>query len=134
MSPSVSHVELVASERPSSPRPGVAPAPAAGTGAPDLARAELAAEDFLDALGVSLESEHLRATPGRMARAWAEMLTPRLSPRAVGVVIIAEHSCMTLRGARATGSSTVTSTLLGRFREDPRCRQEFLALSGITAA
>lgn len=181
---------------------------------PDLARAELAAADFLDALGMSLESEHLRATPGRMARAWAEMLSPRpfalttfpneegydemvivrdvpvrsicehhllpftgraavgylpgerivglsklarivehfacrpqtqerltkqvadwlqdnLAPRAVGVVVSAEHSCMTLRGAQATGSSTVTSTLLGRLRDDPRSRQEFLALTGI---
>jgi len=43
----------------------------------DMARAELAAADFLQALGVSLDSPHLRATPGRMARAWAEMLTPR---------------------------------------------------------
>ena len=186
------------------------------TAEPDLARAELAAEDFLDALGLSLDSEHLRATPARMARAWAELLTPRpfalttfpneegydelvvvkdvpvrsicehhllpftgraavgylpgerivglsklarivehfacrpqtqerltkqiadwlqdnLAPRAVGVVITATHSCMTLRGAQATGSSTVTSTLLGQLREDPRSRQEFLALSGIAA-
>lgn len=186
------------------------------TAKPDLARAELAAQEFLEALGVPLESEHLRATPGRMARAWAEMLTPRpfnlttfpneegydemvmvrdvpvrslcehhllpftgracvgylpggrvvglsklarivehfacrpqtqerltkqvadwlqenLSPRAVGVVIVAEHTCMTLRGAQATGSSTVTSTLLGQLRDDPRSRQEFLSLSGIAA-
>lgn len=179
----------------------------------DLEQAELAAGDFLAALGVSLESEHLRATPGRMARAWSQLLTPRpfalttfpndegydelvvvrdvpvrsicehhllpftgraqvgylpgecivglsklarvvehfacrpqtqerltrqvadwlqdrLSPRAVGVVITAEHSCMTLRGALADGSSTVTSTLLGQLRDDPRSRQEFLALAG----
>jgi GTP cyclohydrolase IA len=182
----------------------------------DLAAAETAAADFLRALGISLDSEHLRATPGRMARAWAEMLTPRpfemttfpneegydelvlardipfrsvcehhllpftghacvaylpgdrilglsklarvvehfacrpqtqerltkqvadwlqdqLAPRAVGVVMSAEHSCMTLRGAQATGSSTVTSTLLGRLRSDPRSRQEFLSLAGATA-
>lgn len=186
------------------------------TGMPDLVRAELAAEDFLEALGVQLESEHLQATPGRMARAWAEMLTPRpfdlttfpndegydelvmvrdvpvrsicehhllpftgrasvgylpgdrivglsklsrivehfacrpqtqerlttqvanwlqenLSPRAVGIVVTAEHSCMTLRGVRADGTSTVTSTLLGQLREDPRSRQEFLTRSGIPA-
>jgi GTP cyclohydrolase I len=41
----------------------------------------------------------------------------------------AEHTCMTLRGVRAAGSSTVTSTLLGAFREDPRSRAEFLALT-----
>ncbi len=46
-------------------------------GAPDLDRAELAAEDFLRALGVSLDTDHLLATPRRMAHAWAEMLTPR---------------------------------------------------------
>nr|WP_240977640.1 GTP cyclohydrolase I FolE [Planctomonas sp. JC2975] len=182
---------------------------------PDLDRAEAAAEDFLEALGISLDAEHLRATPGRMARAWAEMITPlpfefttfpndegydelvvvrdvpvhsicehhllpfvgrasvgylpgerivglsklarivehfarrpqtqerltkqvadwlqdNLDPRAVGVVITAEHSCMTLRGACAIGASTITSTLLGQLREDPRSRQEFLALAGAT--
>lgn len=180
---------------------------------PDLHAAAIAAADFLEALGVHLDSEHMRDTPTRMARAWAEMLTPRpfdlttfpndegydelvlarnipfrsicehhllpftgrasvgylpgdrilglsklarivelfscrpqtqerltkqvadwlqdhLEPRAVGVVVTAEHSCMTLRGAHATGSSTVTSTLLGQLRTDPRSRQEFLALSG----
>lgn len=180
---------------------------------PDLIAAEAAAADFLKALGMRHDSEHLRATPGRMARAWAEMLTPRpfnlttfpndegydelvlardipfrsicehhllpftghacvgylpgervlglsklarvvehfacrpqtqerltkqtadwlqerLGAKAVGVVIKAEHSCMTLRGALATGSSTVTSTLLGTLRTDPSSRQEFLALAG----
>jgi GTP cyclohydrolase I len=43
----------------------------------DLPAAEAAAADFLTALGISLESPTLAATPGRMARAWAEMLTPR---------------------------------------------------------
>lgn len=184
---------------------------------PDLARAELAAEDFLRALGMHLDSEHLMATPGRMARAWAEMITPRsfelttfpneegydemvlvrdipvrsicehhllpftgrasvaylpgerivglsklarvvenfarrpqtqerltkqvaewlqdhLRPEGVGVIVAAEHSCMTFRGVQATGTSTVTSTLLGRLREDPPSRQEFLALSGLFSA
>jgi len=180
---------------------------------PDLDRVEQAAFMFLQALGIATDAPGLARTPRRMARAWAEMLTPRpfelttfpndegydelvlardipfrsvcehhllpftgvahvgylpaqrilglsklarvvelfacrpqtqerltkqvadwlqehLSPRAVGVVIAAEHSCMTLRGAHATGSSTVTSTLLGRLRSDPRSRQEFLSLSG----
>lgn len=182
----------------------------------DMAAAEAAAADFLRALGVGLDTEHLRATPGRMARAWAEMLTPReftattfpndegydelvlardipfrsvcehhllpfvgtacvaylpgerilglsklarivqhfacrpqtqerltrqvalwlqeqLDPKAVGVVLRAEHSCMTLRGVQATGSSTVTSSLLGGLRKDPRSRAEFLALAGAGA-
>ena len=182
----------------------------------DLAGAEVAAAAFLRALGISLESESLRGTPGRMARAYAELFTPRdfdlttfpndegydelvlarniplrsvcehhllpfvgtvhigylpgdrilglsklarvaehfacrpqvqerltkqiadwlaeqLHPRGVGVVIEAEHSCMTLRGVHAVGSSTVTSTLLGTLREDARSRQEFFALTGVTA-
>lgn len=182
----------------------------------DLARAELAAADFLHALGMNLDAEHLRATPARMARAWAEMLSSRpfelttfpndegydemvvvrnvplrsicehhllpftgvatvgylpgdrivglsklarivehfsarpqtqerltkqiadwlqdnLRPRAVGVVVSAEHSCMTLRGAQAIGSSTVTSALLGSLRDDPRSREEFLSLARIVS-
>jgi GTP cyclohydrolase IA len=183
---------------------------------PDLAAAELAAGQFLRALGVELDSESLRGTPGRMARAYAELFTPRpfnlttfpndedydelvlarsipvrsvcehhllpftgtahvgylpghrilglsklarivehfarrpqvqerltkqvadwlytsLRPRGVGVVIEAEHTCMTLRGVQAVGSRTVTSTLLGTLREDPRSRQEFFALTGVSA-
>ncbi|GAB3144111.1 GTP cyclohydrolase I FolE [Microbispora hainanensis] len=179
----------------------------------DLAAAERAAGEFLEALGISTDSESLRDTPARMARAYAELFTPRpfdlttfpneegydelvlarsipvrsvcehhllpfagvahvgylpgdrilglsklarvvehfarrpqvqerltkqvadwlaerLRPRGVGVVIEAEHTCMTLRGVRAVGSTTVTSTLLGILREDARSRQEFFALTG----
>jgi GTP cyclohydrolase I len=180
----------------------------------DVAAAERAAGQFLTALGVSLDSEGLRETPGRMARAYAELFSPRpfdlttfpndegydelvlardvpvrsvcehhllpfvgvahvgylpgdrilglsklarivehfacrpqvqerltkqiadwlsdqLHPQGVGVVIEAEHTCMTLRGVRATGSRTVTSTLLGSLRSDARSRQEFFALTGV---
>jgi GTP cyclohydrolase I len=180
----------------------------------DLAAAERAAGDLLRALGVDTDSESLRATPGRMARAYAELFTPRpfdlttfpndegydelvlarsipvrsvcehhllpfvgvahvgylpdsrilglsklarvvehfasrpqvqerltkqvadwlctqLAPKGVGVVIEAEHTCMTLRGVRASGSSTVTSTMLGALRSDARSRQEFFALAGV---
>jgi GTP cyclohydrolase I len=180
----------------------------------DLAAAEDAAAAFLRALGVSLDSESLQGTPGRMARAYAELFTPRpfdlttfpndegydelvlargipvrsvcehhllpftgvahvgylpderilglsklarvvehfacrpqvqerltkqvadwlndqLHPRGVGVVIVAEHACMTMRGVQAAGSSTVTSTLLGTLRADAASRQEFFALSGV---
>jgi GTP cyclohydrolase I len=182
----------------------------------DLVAAEQAATDFLHALGINTDSESLQATPGRMARAYAELFTPRefdlttfpndegydelvlardipvrsvcehhllpftgvahvgylpgerivglsklarivehfscrpqvqerltkqvadwlqdsLAPRGVGVVIEAEHSCMTLRGVRAAGATTVTSTLLGCLRADARSRQEFFALSGVRA-
>ena len=75
--------------------------------------------------------EHFGSRPQlqeRMTKQIADLLEEELSPRGVGVVIEAEHSCMTLRGVRARGSSTVTSTLLGLLREDPRSRQEFLSL------
>lgn len=181
----------------------------------DLGPAEDAAAAFLAALGVRLDSEGLADTPGRMARAYAELLTPRpfelttfpndegydelvlarriplrsvcehhllpfvgvahvgylpgerilglsklarvvehfacrpqvqerltkqiadwltarLDPQGVGVVIEAEHCCMTLRGVQAVGSSTVTSTLLGTLRTDARSRAEFFALTGIS--
>ncbi|MFC4008395.1 GTP cyclohydrolase I FolE [Nonomuraea purpurea] len=178
----------------------------------DLDAAEEAARRFLDALGVSMDSESLRGTPGRMARAYAELFTPRpfelttfpndegydelvlvrdiplrsvcehhllpftgtahvgylpgprivglsklarvvehfacrpqvqerltkqvadwlqeqLQPRGVGVVIQADHTCMTLRGAQSPGAHTITSTLLGTLREDARSRAEFLSLA-----
>jgi GTP cyclohydrolase I len=179
----------------------------------DLDAAERAAADFLEALGLQLDTESLRQTPKRMAQAYAELLTPRefdlttfpndegydelvlvraipvksvcehhllpftgvahvgylpgarilglskiarvvelfahrpqvqerltkqiadwlqeqLQPRGVGVVIEAEHLCMTLRGVRAAGARTLTSTLLGTLRDDPRSRAEFLGLVG----
>lgn len=181
----------------------------------NLAQAERAAAAFLTALGVPTDAGATVDTPGRMARAYAEMLTPRsfdlttfandeaydelvlaraipvqsvcehhmlpflgtayvgylpgqrilglsklarvvelfarrpqvqerltkqiadwlqthLRPRGVGVVIEAEHMCMTVRGVRAGGASTITSTLLGTLREDPRSRAEFLALATST--
>ena len=180
----------------------------------DLAAAERAAADFLQALGVSLDSESLRDTPRRMAQAYADLLTPRdfnvttfpndegydelvlvrdipirsvcehhllpfvgvahvgylpgdrilglsklarvvelfahgpqvqerltkqiadwldaqLRPRGVGVVVEAEHLCMTLRGVQAAGARTLTSTLLGALRENPGSRAEFLDLTGV---
>jgi GTP cyclohydrolase I len=182
----------------------------------DLEAAEQAAGAFLHALGIPLSGENLRATPRRMVRAYAELLTPepfeattfpndegydelvlardiplrslcehhllpftgtacvgylpgdrilglsklarvvehfarrlqvqerltkqvaewlieRLEPRGVGVVIRAEHTCMTLRGVHATGSTTLTSAMLGTLRSDPRSRAEFFALTGIGA-
>ncbi|WP_244905209.1 GTP cyclohydrolase I FolE [Streptomyces agglomeratus] len=180
----------------------------------DLTAAELAAGQFLQALGIDTGSESLRGTPGRMARAYAELFSPRpfdlttfpndegydelvlarsiplrsvcehhllpfvgtahigylpghrilglsklarvleyfacrpqvqerltkqvadwlqahLEPKGVGVVIQAEHTCMTLRGVQATGTTTMTSTLLGLLRSDARSRSEFLALTGL---
>jgi GTP cyclohydrolase IA len=178
----------------------------------DLVAAQQAAAAFLTALGMRLDGESLADTPRRMARAYAELLTPRefhlttfpndegydelvlardipirsvcehhllpfvgvahvgylpgerilglsklarvvelfahgpqvqerltkqvaewlttaLSPRGVGVVIEAEHLCMTLRGVQAVGARTVTSTLLGELRDDGRSRAEFFTLA-----
>jgi GTP cyclohydrolase I len=179
----------------------------------DLARAERAVTDLLDALGQDPSSEQLLDTPRRVAASYAELLTPtpftpttfpnderydelvlakaipfsslcqhhllpftgvahvgylpadrilglsklarvvelfarrlqlqerlttqvanwlqdQLAPKGVGVVLEAEHLCMTLRGVQATGAHTVTSTLHGQLRDDPRSRQEFFALTG----
>jgi GTP cyclohydrolase I len=180
----------------------------------DLPAAEAAAASLLEALGIRLDSEGLAQSPGRMARAYAELLSPRrfemttfpneegydelvlarriplrsvcehhllpfvgvahvgylpgerilglsklarvvehfacrpqvqerltmqvatwlsdhLGARGVGVVIEAEHSCMTLRGVQAVGSNTITSALLGTLRADPGSRAEFFALAGV---
>jgi GTP cyclohydrolase I len=51
-----------------------------------------------------------------------------LKPQGVGVVIEAEHSCMTMRGVNTPGSRLTTSRLLGVIRDDPRTREEFLRL------
>ncbi|HEY2947468.1 MAG TPA: GTP cyclohydrolase I FolE [Micromonosporaceae bacterium] len=180
----------------------------------DVAAAERAAAAFLTALGVDLDSEGLADTPGRMAKAYADLLTPRdfrlttfansegydelvlardipirsvcehhllpfigvahvgylpgerilglsklarvvelfahgpqvqerltkqiadwltthLGPKGVGVVVEAEHLCMTLRGVQAVGATTITSTMLGALRDDARSRVEFFALAGL---
>jgi GTP cyclohydrolase IA len=182
-------------------------------GTVDLVRAERAVADLLAAFGVDLGDESLAETPARVARAYAEMLSPQpfdlttfpndeaydelivirdipfhslcehhllpfvgvahigylpgsrilglskfarvvehfarrlqvqerltaqiahwldenLGPRGVGVVLEAEHLCMSLRGVRAAGARTVTSALHGTVRHDERTRSEFLALVG----
>ncbi|MBO2447111.1 GTP cyclohydrolase I [Actinomadura barringtoniae] len=195
----------------------VAPLPiSSALGTRNLPAAERAAADLLIALGVDLDDESRSKTPGRMARAFDELLTPRrfdlttfpndegyqqlviereigftslcehhflpftghayvaylpgerilglsklarvvelfahkpqvqerltqqvadwlnqhLHPKGVGVVLVAEHLCMTLRGARATGSSTVTSALHGLLLNDARAREEFFSLANIHA-
>jgi GTP cyclohydrolase I len=177
----------------------------------DLDAAERAAADLLAALGADLEADGLRETPRRIARAYAEMLTPtpfnvttfpndegydefvvvrdipfqslcmhhmlpfhgiahvaylpderivglsklgrvvdlfardlqvqerlttqvadwlveQLAPRGAGVIIEAEHLCMSMRGVQKPGSRTVTSALRGSVKADPLTREEFLSL------
>ena len=65
----------------------------------------------------------------RLTQQVADWLQDNLAPRGVGVVIRAEHLCMSVRGVRAQGSRTTTSALHGLLREDARSRQEFFALT-----
>lgn len=51
-----------------------------------------------------------------------------LQPQGVAVVIEARHQCMTTRGVHKPGADTVTSHMLGAFRDDPSTRREFLAM------
>ena len=60
----------------------------------------------------------------------AETIQDVLNPLGVGVLIEAEHSCMTLRGVNTPGSRLSTSRLLGVLRDDPRTRGEFLRAVG----
>jgi len=68
-------------------------------------------------------------TQERLTQQVAEHLQNQLAPRGVGVVVVAEHTCMSLRGVRAPGARTVTSALFGALREDPSTRAEFLSLT-----
>ena len=65
----------------------------------------------------------------RLTTQVADWLHTHLRPRGVGVVVEAEHACMTLRGVRAAGTTTITSSVRGAVRDDPRSRAEFLALT-----
>ncbi|MDT7582413.1 MAG: cyclohydrolase [Pseudonocardiales bacterium] len=65
----------------------------------------------------------------RLTQQVADCLEAHLHPIGVGVVIEAEHQCMSLRGVRAHGSRTLTSALHGHLRTDPAARQEFFALT-----
>ena len=70
----------------------------------------------------------------RLTAQVAGWLQRRLSPKGVGVVLEAEHLCMSIRGAAKPGSRTMTSALHGLVRDDQRTRQEFLALAGRTSS
>jgi len=65
----------------------------------------------------------------RLTTQVADWLQRELEPKGVGVVLEAEHMCMSLRGVQKLGAMTVTSALRGLVRDDVRTRQEFLALT-----
>jgi GTP cyclohydrolase IA len=65
----------------------------------------------------------------RLTTQVASWLQDNVQPKGVGVVLEAEHMCMSIRGVRANGAKTVTSALHGALRNDPRTRSEFLTLT-----
>jgi GTP cyclohydrolase IA len=69
-------------------------------------------------------------TQERLTMQVAYWLDEHLRPKGVGVVMEADHMCMSLRGVRAMGTRTLTSSLSGVLRDDARSRQEFFALTG----
>lgn len=64
----------------------------------------------------------------RMTQTVADLIEERLGSSAVGVIVKAEHSCMSIRGIRKPGSMTVTSSMRGRFRADAASRAELMSL------
>ncbi|MDD4295103.1 MAG: GTP cyclohydrolase I FolE [Candidatus Omnitrophica bacterium] len=64
----------------------------------------------------------------RLTTQIADAIVSKLSPKAVMVIIEAEHLCMTMRGVKKPGAKTVTSVVRGIFRSDSKARQEALSL------
>jgi GTP cyclohydrolase I len=65
----------------------------------------------------------------RITNAVADMIEREVQPRGIGVVLRAEHLCMSLRGVQAPGTVTQTSSVRGLFREDAMVRAEFMDLA-----
>ncbi len=64
----------------------------------------------------------------RMTDTIAKAIMDKLEPHGVFVMIEAEHLCMTMRGVKKPGSKTVTTTALGKYKEDQQMRSELLQL------
>ncbi|KAJ2084083.1 hypothetical protein H4R24_000292 [Coemansia sp. RSA 988] len=64
----------------------------------------------------------------RLTKQIAMALDEILQPQGVAVLVEASHQCMVMRGVQKPGSKTITSFMLGRFRSDPKTREEFLSL------
>jgi GTP cyclohydrolase IA len=65
----------------------------------------------------------------RLTAQIADAIHEVLAPRGVGVVVEAEHLCMMMRGVEKQNSKTITSALVGSFRDDAKTRDEFLRLA-----
>lgn len=72
---------------------------------------------------------HRAQVQERITMQVADWLADHLVPKGVGVVLRAEHLCMTLRGVQASGTTTVTSALHGLLLNDARARHEFVTLT-----
>ena len=66
----------------------------------------------------------------RLTQQIAECLQEALQPRGVAVVVDAVHLCMAMRGVEKQNSHAITSSMLGAFRSDKGCRNEFMGLIG----
>uniref|UniRef100_A0A1Q3EVU9 GTP cyclohydrolase 1 n=1 Tax=Culex tarsalis TaxID=7177 RepID=A0A1Q3EVU9_CULTA len=64
----------------------------------------------------------------RLTKQIAVAVTQAVQPAGVAVIIEGVHMCMVMRGVQKINSKTVTSTMLGVFRDDPKTREEFLTL------
>ncbi len=65
----------------------------------------------------------------RLTQQVAETIQAAIEPRGVGVICQAQHLCMMMRGVEKQHSSTITSTMLGEFRDNAQTREEFLSLA-----
>ena len=78
--------------------------------------------------------QHFAARPQvqeRLTQQVGAWLHENVSARGAGVIVKAEHSCMSLRGARVSGAHTVTAAWFGALRDSTQERQEFLTLAGV---
>lgn len=64
----------------------------------------------------------------RLTRQIAQAMIDAIQPSGVGVVIEAKHMCMVMRGVQKINANTMTSCMMGSFRDDVRTRDEFLSL------
>jgi len=64
----------------------------------------------------------------RMTEEIADLIMTELAPRGVGVILEATHMCMTVRGVKKPGTTTVTSAMRGLFKTNPMTRGEFMSL------
>ena len=89
-------------------------------------------------LGLSKAARCLRMYAGgltiqeELTRKVAKKMSELTGSEDVAVVITATHTCMTMRGIQATGASTTSSAMLGKFRDAPALRAEFMALAGLS--